>query len=1100
MRERMSNNRGFTLIELLVALAAGVLVLGAIYSLYASFLRHSTGQDSLIEVQQEARIAVDRLAKEVRVAGCYFVQSRIRTATATTFDFETDLDPDPLQAPWRIRYALAGGELQRSAAQWNGAAFPAYSGTGLNQAIASHISALAFAYFDATGAPIANPSTQALRDAIRRVDISLTAQTDKPNPATNKIDSIALNTSVYLRCDANQSSDTTPCALPTNLAVTDGGICGRLNLTWTASVDPDAVGYKVYYRPTGAANYTGLIDVPGGATAAFTIDGLDDSVPYTIAMRCLDSAGNLNVDVNGNPIFTPVVNATPTDTTPPEIATAVDATASVNATPGSVTVSWTASVAVDVGGYNIYRSDDDGVTYSYVGETDSNNTSYQDLTVTNCFAQPYRYRVTSWDCAGATNMIPHSDPSVVALTVFGDGGGTVVDQPQPGVTDTNPQETTSPSDPGNFNALPGANEIYVSYDAPSTDFDGTLSTDLLGVRILRKDDGGSGLGPLFPTDKNDAGATGPNGQKDYTPQTSGQTYVVTDCGSSLCAHDINIGWTYYYRAFAYDGCANFSDGAVSQATAKPCGDAQFGGPPDAPTNLAATVCGGATLTWDAPTTYAGGTAFMPVGTDDLIGYRIYRSTTNNFASATLLNSGGPVTSTTYSNSGLTPGLSFYYWVKAEDCAPQEGPFVGSIPVKPTDIEWDHGVTATTFGTSGISGSQHNVVNFGLKNPGLSDVIIDTATLTWTKTTANIKKVSLKQIDGSINVLWDDTSLPLTSSGFTIDFASFEPNDVLRTLTHESLLNELIIEFRESDNGGFIDMRGDTINVTLGYTNSVAGSSCDSTIFSVPVPLGPTISNSTQDRPSAPTTSNLNVGNVVVAAGTQDNAFVWTDHSVTVQSTITPELGTTLVEEKLYYQTTGKTTTTPPATDYSIAPSGWTELTMCNVASTNVYQTADTLGCTTTNIPFADTVGKRVWYYIVAVDDNTNADIQPEPSTGIYTYDHESKFGIDLTVLRSGPGGEDVTVEVALTDENGVSVSGAAITVSILDAGGGATESGTLTEDPAIAGAYTYTATPALFHDLTIDVKIGVSSDTFTAAKCGTTGIDKVTTSTPVTCN
>ncbi|MFQ5737018.1 MAG: fibronectin type III domain-containing protein, partial [Thermodesulfobacteriota bacterium] len=832
-------DHGFTLVELLVAMALSIIVLGALYSLYINFIRTSAGQDKIVEIQQEGRAAIERISKEVRAAGCYYRNTPIITATATEFEFESDTDPDPALGPWKIKYNLdtTDKELQRSSAAWTGSAYGAYSAA---QTVAGHITGLSFAYYDETGTVIPAPITsQANRDRIRRVDAVVTATTDEINPSTKKFDSITLTTSLYLRCmGVQQSTDTTECAVPTDIQVADPGICGRLNVTWTKSTSSDAAGYRIYYRPTGTSFYSGLLEVPGGATEAYTMTGLQDGVQYDIAMKCYDTAGNINAAYAG-----PVTGtASPTDTKPddsvaPELPTATDATAA----DGSVTLTWTGSTSVDVGGYNVYRSDDGGSVYTKVTEVDSTFSSYSDTTVTNCPTQPYYYKVTSWDCAANEKALASQS------AVYGDAAlvSGITDVPTDGTTDTNPTETTPPADPLSFQAVAGADKIYLSYATP-------VDTDLQGVRILRRQD-------IFPTDKDDAAAVGPNGTKDYSPLTPNQTYSLIDSAGVV------IGDTYYYRAFAYDGCMNFSPGTISQATAKPCGDGAPGskhyGPPSAPTGLSAAVCSTSTLSWTASAGSENGNTFNPASENDVVGYNVYRSTTSGFG-YTQLNA-APITSTSYADATVVAGNTYYYVVKAVDCAANESTVASSeVTVIPSGIDWDPAIKVISYGSAGVTGTQHNVVKLGLQNLGNTDVTINSATMTWTTAAALIKTVKLKPFGGSDNTLWNDTTLPLTSSGVNIDYSSYEPDAALRRLAAGSTLNEMTIDFRDSTDSAAVDMRNATINITIYYTNDSSSSACTSSTFSVPVPRGPVITASTQNQPVSPTTSNLNTGTLV----------------------------------------------------------------------------------------------------------------------------------------------------------------------------------------------------------------------------------------------
>ncbi len=1065
MKAPQRNNRGFTLVELLVAMATGIVVIGAIYALYTYFLRTSEGQDKLIEIQQEARVAMERLAKEIRAAGCYYRNTPIITATSTQFEFESDIDPDPNQGPWKIKYELdaTNKEILRSSALWNGTSYGSYSTA---QDIAGHITGLQFTYYDENGTVITAPvNSQANRDRIRRVDIQITAQTDNPNPATKTVDTITLTTSVYTRCmGVQQSTDTTPCANPTNLASTDPGICGRLNLTWTKSTSSDAAGYRIYYRPTGSTFYSGLIDVAGGSTESYTLTGLQNGTQYDIAIKCYDTSGNVNSSFEG-PISgtSGTTDTKPDDSTAPDLPTGADATSG----DGYTTLSWTASTAVDTGGYHVYRSDDGGVTYTQVAEVDSTVLSYTDTSVQNCPSTPYYYKVMSWDCASNEQSLSSQS------AVYGDGSGTNADSPTSGVTDTNPFETVPPQDPSNFTAVAGADKVYLSYATPA-------DTDLKGVRILRRTD-------QYPTDQNDAGAVGPNNQTDYEPLNVSQTYSLVD------NYGVVVGNTYYYRAFAYDRCNNFSAGTISQATAAPCGDGVPGskhyGPPAAPSGVTSDVCSVATINWTASTGSENGNTFNPASENDVVGYNVYRSTVSG-GPYTKINT-TPITSTSYYDSTVVTGNSYYYVVTAVDCAGNESTITSpETTVIPSDVDWDTNVKVITYGTSGVSGSQHNVVKFGIKNLGNTSVTLDSAVITWTTSTAKLKKVVLTPFGSSSNTLWDGT---LIDSGITVDFSSYQPDPSLRRLGAGSTLNELELDFRDSSGTGYVDMRGATITVTFNYTNDSSSSACSSTSFSVPVSTGPTITSSTQNRPVQPTTSNLNAGTIVVPAGTQDASYNWTLYDVTVQNTLTLETLTTLSSATLYYTTTDRSTTTAPFTDYSASPAGWTAVTMCQVGTTNTYQTASSGSCTTSPIP--NLPGKRVWYYTKVIDSNTNYDIQPEPSVGIYTYDQEAKFNIYMTVTRSGAGGQDVSVSVDLEDQDTNAVSGATISITIT--GAATVETGTMTES-ATAGTYTYTAT-GNYHDKQISVTIAVSKSTFTSASCGALNILKTDTTTTKNC-
>jgi prepilin-type N-terminal cleavage/methylation domain-containing protein len=61
--------RGFTLVELIMVMAILGVVVGALYSVYLTHLRNASHQDQLLEVQQNMRIAMDSISRDLMMAG-----------------------------------------------------------------------------------------------------------------------------------------------------------------------------------------------------------------------------------------------------------------------------------------------------------------------------------------------------------------------------------------------------------------------------------------------------------------------------------------------------------------------------------------------------------------------------------------------------------------------------------------------------------------------------------------------------------------------------------------------------------------------------------------------------------------------------------------------------------------------------------------------------------------------------------------------------------------------------------------------------------------------------------------------------------------------
>jgi len=66
---RNLNNRGFSLVELLIVVVMLSTVILAMSSLYESTQRTAASSDEVVEVQQNLRIAMDTIARDIRMAG-----------------------------------------------------------------------------------------------------------------------------------------------------------------------------------------------------------------------------------------------------------------------------------------------------------------------------------------------------------------------------------------------------------------------------------------------------------------------------------------------------------------------------------------------------------------------------------------------------------------------------------------------------------------------------------------------------------------------------------------------------------------------------------------------------------------------------------------------------------------------------------------------------------------------------------------------------------------------------------------------------------------------------------------------------------------------
>jgi len=170
------NQSGYSLLELLVASAIFFTFMVGVASIYAQ--GHATFRRGMsrIEVQQSARIAVESMVREIRLAGydpsgiiaSLPADAVVQVAARDTFTMIADVDGDAVTD--QVTYRMVGSQIVREVAPWSGLAFDAPA----TDQVADGVAWLAFSYFDDS-----DPNAMALPvDAtdlgdIRRISIEL---------------------------------------------------------------------------------------------------------------------------------------------------------------------------------------------------------------------------------------------------------------------------------------------------------------------------------------------------------------------------------------------------------------------------------------------------------------------------------------------------------------------------------------------------------------------------------------------------------------------------------------------------------------------------------------------------------------------------------------------------------------------------------------------------------------------------------------------------------------------------------------------------------------------------------------------------------------
>jgi len=101
----MKKEEGMTLVELLVAMAISGIVVAAVYTAFITQQKSYTVQDQIAEAQQNSRVGLDLIAREVRMAGYG------QPAWAMNADTDGDGDDEPVTDP--VTVVDGGGNPDR---------------------------------------------------------------------------------------------------------------------------------------------------------------------------------------------------------------------------------------------------------------------------------------------------------------------------------------------------------------------------------------------------------------------------------------------------------------------------------------------------------------------------------------------------------------------------------------------------------------------------------------------------------------------------------------------------------------------------------------------------------------------------------------------------------------------------------------------------------------------------------------------------------------------------------------------------------------------------------------------------------------------------
>jgi hypothetical protein len=476
---------------------------------------------------------------------------------------------------------------------------------------------------------------------------------------------------------------------------------------------------RVYRSTTTGGPYTLVTTIANNTTSTFTNTGLSNGTTYFYVLRAFDGTQESANSVEAS--------AAPVDNLAPASPTGVAAADVTGDDGGAVTLNWTPSAATDVTQQRVYRSTTTGGPYTLATAFANNTTTtYTNTGLTNGTTYYFVIRAfdgtqESADSAEASavpvdNLAPAAPTGLSAADTASDDGGavtltwtpsgapdvtqqrvyrsTISGGPYTLVTTISNDTATTFGDTGLANgttyfyvvrAYDGTQESADSNQASAAPVDNTPPAAPTGVNAL---DVGADQGGALAVTWSPSTAPDVTQQRVYRSTISGGPYslVTTFLNNTTAAHtDTGLanGVTYYYVVRAFDGTQESANS--NQASAVPVDNVA----PAAPTGLSAA---------DVPADGGGAIAlnWTVSSSADVTQQRVYRSTTSG-GPYTLVTTVANNTTTTYTDTGLTNGTTYYYVLRAFDGTQESANSAqaSAVPVASTQVRQIIKGTGTT---------------------------------------------------------------------------------------------------------------------------------------------------------------------------------------------------------------------------------------------------------------------------------------------------------------------------------------------------------------------------------------------------------------------
>jgi len=450
--------------------------------------------------------------------------------------------------------------------------------------------------------------------------------------------------------------DTIAPSAPTGLVATAASST-RIDLSWSASTDNVAVtGYRVFRN--------GALLVSLGNVSTYQDNSLTAGTMYTYTVDAFDAAGN----ASAQSAQASATTATAGDMTPPTIPTNLVGNA---ASPTQINLSWSASTDnVAVANYRLYRN---GAVVATLASTTYQNTGLSPATT-------YTYRVDAVDATGNASGL--SAPVAVST---------------PSAPDT-----TAPTTPTGV-AASAVSDTKISLSwSPSTDNvgvtgyrvirNGSLLTTLANVTTFQ--DTGLNAATTYSYRVQSLDAAGnlspqSNSASATTQAAPDITPPITPSGvsaSAISSSKISVSWSASTDNVGVVGYRVYRNGALLSGSGNVTSVQDTGLAPSTTYSYSVDAIDAASnasgiSTSASATTLAVNTvslAWYAVTVANLAGYRIYYGTApGNYIQA----SGAGIAVgnvTTYTVTGLTRGVRYYFAATAFDTSNKESPYSNEV--------------------------------------------------------------------------------------------------------------------------------------------------------------------------------------------------------------------------------------------------------------------------------------------------------------------------------------------------------------------------------------------------------------------------------------